>query len=46
MSLKFNTLCVVIIIQGGAVAAPVAGKILNEVISYLEIPENEILEEN
>lgn len=27
--------------QGGGVAAPVAGKILNEVISYLEIEKNE-----
>ena len=27
--------------QGGTVAAPVAGKILNEVISYLEIESNE-----
>ena len=26
--------------QGGGVAAPVAGKILSEVISYLEIPQN------
>ena len=27
--------------QGGGVAAPVAGKILSEIISYLEIPESE-----
>ena len=30
--------------QGGAVAAPVAGKILNEVISYLELKPNEEVE--
>ena len=30
--------------QGGTVAAPVAGKILNEVIDYLEIEPNESLE--
>ena len=27
--------------QGGGVAAPDAGKILSEIISYLEIPESE-----
>jgi stage V sporulation protein D (sporulation-specific penicillin-binding protein) len=28
--------------QGGGVAAPVAGKILNEVISYLELEESTV----
>lgn len=28
--------------QGGAVAAPVAGKIFKEVLEYLEIPKNNI----
>ena len=39
-ALKF---CVVIIIQGGGVAAPVAGQILGEVLPYLEVykAENE-----
>ena len=31
--------------QGGGVAAPVAGKILNEVIAYLEIQPTEEIEE-
>ena len=32
--------------QGGGVAAPVAGKILNEVIQYLEIQPTEAVEES
>ena len=32
--------CVVKIIQGGAVGAPVGGQILSEVLPYLEIPSN------
>lgn len=35
-----NQICVVIIIQGGAVAAPVAGQILGEVLPYLELKED------
>ena len=37
---------VVIMHQGGGVAAPVAGKILNEVIQYLGIEATEEIEEN
>ena len=33
-------ICVVKIIQGGAVAAPVAGQILGEVLHYLELKED------
>lgn len=35
-----NQICVVKIIQGGAVAAPVAGQILGEVLPYLELKED------
>lgn len=37
---------VAIITQGGGVAAPVAGKILNEVIGYLGIEPTEAVEES
>ncbi len=33
-------MCVVKIIQGGGVAAPIAGQILGEVLPYLEIQKN------
>jgi len=32
-----NNLCVVIIIQGGGVAAPVGGQIFSEILPYLEV---------
>lgn len=33
-------MCVVIITQGGGVAAPVGGKILSEVLPYLDTLKN------
>lgn len=41
IKLDKNQICVVKIIQGGGVAAPVAGQILGEVLPYLEISREE-----
>ena len=40
-SSKFIIFCVVIITQGGVVAAPLAGEVLAEVLLYLEIKKQE-----
>jgi len=40
IKLRKNQICVVKITQGGAVAAPVAGQILGEVLPYLELKED------
>ena len=39
-------ICVAIITQGGAVAAPIGGKVLAEVLAYLEAQKDNIKEEN
>ncbi len=39
-------ICVAIITQGGAVAAPIGGKVLAEVLPYLEAQKDNIKEEN
>ena len=38
-------MCVVIITQGGGVAAPVGGQILGEVLPYLELKQDKEIEE-
>ena len=38
--------CVVKIIQGGAVGAPVGGQILSEVLPYLELEKDNLAEED
>ena len=45
MTLYFTIKCSYKIHQGGAVAAPVGGKILTDVLSYLELEKDDVSED-
>ena len=46
MNRNKDNYCVVIITQGGAVAAPVGGQVLSEILPYLELEKDNEKEED